>query len=76
MEVRFSYGCMSDTLEEQANAQGLTLRGEAGKLEKIRKAINVCMFHAATDAQVKAMTNKLNKQVVKSLKAKHDEISI
>jgi hypothetical protein len=67
-QVGFSYGVLMDTLEDQANMQGYTLGDEAEKLEKIRKAINMCMFHVATESQTKQMTDKLHKKVVKELK--------
>lgn len=67
-KIGFSYGCLEDTLEKQANKQGYTLGEEAEKLEKIRKAINMCMFHVATDSQVAAMTKKLHNKVVETLK--------
>lgn len=68
--AKFSYGVIGDTLEEQANKQGYTLGRNADICEKIRKAINMCMFHVATETQVNAMTNKLHKKVIKSLKEK------
>lgn len=69
-KVGFSYGVLFDTLEEQANDQGYTLGDNAETFEKIREAINMCMFHVATDSQVSAMTKKLHNKVVKSLKLK------
>lgn len=68
MEVCFYYGIMSDPLEEQANKQGFTLGDKAELLEKIRYSINICNFHVATESQVKAMTTKLHKQVMNSVK--------
>jgi len=65
--VGFSYGCLGDSLEEQANKQGYTLGEDADTFEKIRKAINMCMFHVATDSQVSAMTKKLHNKVIKAL---------
>lgn len=67
-QIEFSYGVLSDTLEEQANKQGYTLGEEAEKLEKIRKAINMCKFHVATDSQVSSMIKKLHNKVIKALK--------
>lgn len=66
--VGFSYGVLYDTLEEQANKQGYTLKDKADILEKIREAINICMFHVATDSQTSIMTKKLHKKVIKNLK--------
>lgn len=66
-KIEFSYGVIGDSLEKKANKQGYTLEG-ADKFEKIRKAINMCMFHVATDSQVSAMTKKLHNQVIKNLR--------
>lgn len=68
--IQFSYGALGDTLEKQANKQGYTLGKDADICEKIRHSINMCMFHVATESQVKAMTNKLHKKVMKSLEEK------
>jgi hypothetical protein len=65
-QIGFSYGAISKTLREQANEQGFDLK-DYEKFEKIKKAINMCMFHVATDSQIKAMTNKLHKQVMNNL---------
>jgi hypothetical protein len=59
---------MEKTLEEQANEQGYTLGNKAELLEKIRHAINMCMFHVATESQVAAMTKKLHHNVIQVLK--------
>ena len=67
-KVGFSYGVLYDSLEQQANKQGYTLGEDADTFEKIRKAINMCMFHVATDSQVSTMTKKLHKKVIKALK--------
>ena len=67
-KVGFSYGVLYESLEEQANKQGYTLGKDADTFEKIRKAINMCMFHVATDSQVSTMTKKLHKKVIKALK--------
>lgn len=65
-EVKFSYGCIGDTLKEQAAKQGLELK-DSDKFEKIRHAINMCGFYVATDSQANMMFTKLNKQVVENL---------
>jgi len=65
-KVGFSYGCIGDTLEEQAIKQGFKLKNP-DKFEKIRHAINMCGFHVATSSQVDMMFKKLNKQVVENL---------
>lgn len=67
VEVRFTYGAISDSIEEQANRQGFTLGEEAEKLELIRKAIVMCQFHVATPAQGSSMRRKLNEKVVRAL---------
>jgi hypothetical protein len=74
--VGFRYGVLGDSLEEQANAQGYTLGEEGDKFEKIRKAINMCMFHVATESQVKIMTEKLHKKVVGALEILENEEEI
>lgn len=66
-KVRFSYGVLSETLETQANKQGYTLGDDADKFEKIKDAINMCVFHVATDSQIDAMTKKLHNKVIKAL---------
>ena len=65
-EVGFSYGIFGKTLKEQANEQGFELK-DAETFEKIRKAINMCGFHVATDSQVNAMIKKLHSKVNKNL---------
>lgn len=67
MKIGFKYGVLCDPLEKQANEQGFTLGKKADNFEKIRHAINMCGFHVATESQVNAMINKLQKQVVKAL---------
>lgn len=66
--VSCEYGVLGDTLEEQARQQGYTLGDKADIYERVRKAINMCMFHVATDSQVQAMFGKLHKKVMKSIK--------
>lgn len=66
--VSFGYGVFNDELEKQANKQGYTFGEEAEVLDKIRKAINMCGFHVATESQAKSMFDKLHKRVIKSLK--------
>ena len=66
-KVIFNYGCLGDSLEEQANQQGYTLGKNADVCEKIRKSINMCGFHVATESQVNSMFKKLQSKVVKSL---------
>jgi len=67
-QIGFSYGALYGALEEQANKQGYTLGKEAEKFEKIKEAINMCMFHVATPSQTSAMTKKLHGKVIKALK--------
>lgn len=64
--IKFSYGVLCESLKEQANEQGYELK-DYDKFEKIRKAINMCGFHVATDSQVNLMIKKLQKQVVENL---------
>lgn len=65
-EIRFSYGVLGKTLKEQAIDQGFDLKDDE-KFEKIRKAINMCGFHVATDSQVNSMLKKLQHQVIENL---------
>lgn len=65
-EVKFGYGIFNKLLKDQANEQGFELKDEE-KFEKIRKAINMCKFHVATESQIDAMFKKLNKQVIENL---------
>ena len=67
MEIKFNYGAMADSLEEQAKKQGYTFGENADKFEKIRFSINMCKFHVATDSQVASMFNKLHKLIEKSI---------
>jgi len=67
-KLGFVYGVFGDSLEEQANKQGYTLGNDAETFEKIRKAINMCGFHVATDSQISLMTKKLHNKIVKALK--------
>lgn len=66
MKVGFNYGAFDKSLKEQANEQGFELQ-DYDKFEEIRKAINMCYFHVATDAQVRMMINKLHKQILNNL---------
>ncbi|EKS4345028.1 hypothetical protein QB607_003031 [Clostridium botulinum] len=72
-KVGFSYGVFGDSLEKQANDQGFTLNDNAEKFEKIRRAINMCGFHVATESQVDSMLKKLHKQILKSLETLSQE---
>ncbi|HCL4447095.1 TPA: hypothetical protein N2D16_002700 [Clostridium botulinum] len=72
-KVEFSYGVFGEPLEKQANDQGFTLGTDAEKFEKIRKAINMCGFHVATESQVDSMIKKLYKKVLKSLEPLNQE---
>ena len=65
-EIGFNYGVLCDSLGKQANEQGYELQ-DSDKFEKIRKAINMCGFHVATESQVSAMIKKLHKQVMENL---------
>lgn len=65
-KITFSYGVLGKSLKEQAIEQGFELKDNE-KFEKIRKAINMCGFHVATDSQVNSMFKKLQHQVIKNL---------
>lgn len=68
MEVGFSYGCLSDSLEKQANRQGLTLGTSAKYLDDCKNAVNQLIFDFLTDSQKDQITQKIHKKVIKSLK--------
>ncbi|WP_145413445.1 hypothetical protein [Paenibacillus xylanexedens] len=68
VSVRFGYGVLSPTLEEQAKEQGFTLGDKAEFLEELRKAKTMLMFHVLTESQSKSITEKINKKVISSLK--------
>lgn len=65
--VSFSYGCLSETLEEQANKQGYTLGLAADSLEKLKKAALLCSVHLLPCSQSDKMFNKLHKKVMLQL---------
>lgn len=68
MEVKFSFGAMSPTLEEQANRQGYTLGNEAEKLEKLKKARTMMLFHGIiNDGIAENTAKKINKKVIDAL---------
>lgn len=67
-KVTIGYSVWCDSLEKQANDQGYTLGKDAETLDKIRKAINMCGFHVATESQVRTMVQKLHNKVMKTLK--------
>ena len=68
-EVIFHYGALSDPLEQQANAQGLTLGDEAKQLQDLNRCMVKCWLHGlCTDSQKDAMTKKMQKKVTKALK--------
>lgn len=68
-EVMFSYGALSDPLEQQANSQGYTLGKESELLQKLNNSMIMCWIHGlCTNSQQEAMMNKLQKKIVKALK--------
>lgn len=66
--VEFSYGCLSETLEEQANKQGYTLGLATESLEKLKKAALLCSIHLLPQSQSDKMFQKLHKKVMSQLK--------
>ena len=68
-EVIFHYGALSDSLEQQANAQGFTLGDKAELLEELGRCMVMVYVHGiCTDSQHTAMMNKLHKKIMKALK--------
>lgn len=73
-QVVFHYGALSDSLEEQANAQGFTLGKDAERLQKLNDSMIMCWIHGlCTDSQKDSMMAKLQKQVIKHLKMRGGE---
>ena len=73
-EVMFSYGALSDPLEQQANSQGYTLGKESELLQKLNNSMIMCWIHGlCTNSQQEAMMNKLQKKIVKALKPLNKE---
>lgn len=67
--IGFSYGALSDTLEEQANKQGYTLGEDAEILEKIKNARMLLIFKdILTDSQAEQTAKKIQSKVIKALK--------
>ena len=68
VKVKFGYGALCNSLEEQANKQGFTLKDKAEGLEQAREAISVLMFKdVLTPSQVNKAVERLNKNVIKAL---------
>jgi len=68
-EVGFSYGIMSDLLEEQANKQGYTFGKSIEKFEKLKFSLNMVVMHdIITDSQSQKCFQKLHKKVMESIK--------
>ena len=68
MNVKFEHGASNESYEDQANRQGFTLGSKA----KIFDRIAVCYIFLyeqgyLTDDQVKAIQNKIEKDLMKSL---------
>ena len=67
--VQFSYGALSDTLEEQANKQGFTLGDDSEMLEKIKNARMLLIFKdILTGSQAEQTAKKIQSKVVKALR--------
>ena len=68
MDIQFEYGCMGESLEEQANKQGLTLGDKSEFLEKLKKSLIMCGFHVLTQSESGRAFKKLHKKVMESIK--------
>jgi hypothetical protein len=67
-EVKFSYGALSPSLEEQANRQGFTLGKQAERLERIDQArLMLFMNSLISDTVSEKIANRVNEMVVNSL---------
>lgn len=73
-EVGFHHGALSDSYENQANAQGFTLGDKAEMFDKLQFSYNMLRIHGyLTDSEAKRVTQKLQKNLVKNLKIKEDK---
>lgn len=50
--LKFNFGAMAPTLEEQANRKGYTLGEEAEKMEKLRRARAMLYLHGIISESV------------------------
>ncbi|MBQ0079718.1 MAG: hypothetical protein KBS66_07515 [Eubacterium sp.] len=68
-EVTFHYGALADTLEEQANRQGLTLGDKAKKWQDVCHSMIMVWIHGlATDSEKDKMIARFQKRMIKDLK--------
>ena len=70
MVVGFHHGALSDTYEEQANAQGLTFGDMAEWIEEVGKGLTCLWIHGCmTDKEYDRILQKFQKKIlVKNLK--------
>lgn len=66
--ISIHYGALADSIEHQLNKQGLTLGEDVTSIEKLQRALTMCMFHLLTDAQYKSCLNKFHKKVLEKIK--------
>ena len=75
IEVKFNYGILAETLEQQANEQGFTLGENAEEFKKLKYAINICRLKdVLTDKELSNAIERLNKKVMKVLKIKESDM--
>lgn len=77
MVVGFHHGALSDTYEEQANAQGLTFGDMADWIEEVGKGLTCLWIHGCmTDKEYDRILQKFQKKILvknlKKLEEKHD----
>lgn len=69
MEVGFYHGALSDSYEKQANKQGFTFGDKAELFDKLGYGLVLNHIHGIlTDSQYDKALQKLQKQLIKSLK--------
>ena len=75
-EIGFYHGALADSYEQQANEQGYTLGDKAELFDMIAESYNMLRIHGyLTDKQADSVCQKIQKNLVKSIKplAKENE---
>lgn len=70
-EVRISFGCMSDPIQEQLKAQGYTLsKAEAALMQDLTHALNMVQIHGLVpDSVCRTARQRLMKQITQHIKS-------
>lgn len=75
-QIGFHHGALADSYEKQANEQGFTLGDKAELFDKIAFSYNLLRIYSyLTDSQADSVRQKIQKNLVKSVKplAKENE---